>query len=155
MSRPICANTTHVLKNIFRHWIQTYGHDLYINASTLSYRLVYEGIWATNRSIAFTPVLLSECLEKALTSIHVFLQIRQTYWCLCLTDAWPKSLQLIEDIEEPQTDKYKEITNDWKYDISHTLTLLPVWDLENFMLLIFFVQYRIHHWLREESVASF
>jgi hypothetical protein len=55
-------------------------HDLHINAGPLPCRLVYEG------SIAFTSVLLSEDSEMSLTLIHVFVQIRQTYWCPCLTD---------------------------------------------------------------------
>jgi hypothetical protein len=37
-------------------------------------------------------------------------------------------------------DKYKEITNDWNDDASCMLKLLPVWDLENFMRLIFVAQ---------------
>jgi hypothetical protein len=41
-----------------------------------------------------------------------FIQIWQTYWCLCLTDVWHESLQLMEGIEKPHTGKYKEITND-------------------------------------------
>jgi hypothetical protein len=36
-------------------------------------------------------------------------------------------------------DKYKEITNDWNYDASCTLTSHLVWDLENFKCLIFVV----------------
>jgi hypothetical protein len=46
----------------------------------------------------------------------------------------------MEGIEKPYADKYKEITNDWNYDASCTLTSLPVWDLENFKRLIFVVQ---------------
>jgi hypothetical protein len=46
----------------------------------------------------------------------------------------------MEGIEKPHTDKYKEITNNWNYDASCTLTSLPVWDLENFNCLIFVVQ---------------
>jgi hypothetical protein len=38
----------------------------------------------------------------------------------------------MEGREKPHTDKYKEIMNDWNYDASCALTLLPVWDLENF-----------------------
>jgi hypothetical protein len=37
-------------------------------------------------------------------------------------------------------DKYKEIVNDWNYDISSTLTSPPVSVLENFKCLIFVVQ---------------
>jgi hypothetical protein len=71
---------------------RTCKHDLRINPSPLPCRLVYEGTWSTNRSTAFTSVSLSEDSEMSLTSIHVFLQIRQTYWCLCLTDVWHESL---------------------------------------------------------------
>jgi hypothetical protein len=46
----------------------------------------------------------------------------------------------MEGIDKPHTGKYKEITNDWNYDASCTLTSLPVWDLENFKRLIFVVQ---------------
>jgi hypothetical protein len=46
----------------------------------------------------------------------------------------------MEGIEKPHADKYKEITNNWNYDASCTLTSLPVWDLENFKRLIFVVQ---------------
>jgi hypothetical protein len=42
--------------------------------------------------------------------------------------------------EKPRMVKYKAITNDWNYDASCTLTSLPVWDLENFNLLVFVVQ---------------
>jgi hypothetical protein len=65
---------------------RTCKNDLRINASPLPCRLVYEGTWASNRSIAFTSVLLLEDSEMSLTLIAVFLEIRQTYWCLCLTD---------------------------------------------------------------------
>jgi hypothetical protein len=46
----------------------------------------------------------------------------------------------MEGIEKPHVYKYKEITNDWNYDASCTLTSLPVWDLENFKRLISVVQ---------------
>jgi hypothetical protein len=46
----------------------------------------------------------------------------------------------MEGIDKPRTGKYKEITNYSNYDASCTLTSLPVWDLENFKLLIFVVQ---------------
>jgi hypothetical protein len=46
----------------------------------------------------------------------------------------------MEGTEKPYVDKYKEITNDWNYDASCTLTSLPVSDLENFMHLIFVAQ---------------
>jgi hypothetical protein len=46
----------------------------------------------------------------------------------------------MEGIEKPHMDKYKEITNNWNYDSSCTLTSLLVWDLENFKRLIFVVQ---------------
>jgi hypothetical protein len=70
-------------------------------------RLAYDGTWATNRSVAFTSVLLSEDSEMSLTLIQVFLQIRQTHWCLCLTDVRHESLRLMKGIEKPHTDKYK------------------------------------------------
>jgi hypothetical protein len=43
----------------------------------------------------------------------------------------------MEGREKPNMDKYKEITNDWNYDASYTLTSLPVRDLENLKCLIF------------------
>jgi hypothetical protein len=46
----------------------------------------------------------------------------------------------MEGMEKPHVDKHKEITNNWNYDASCTLTSLPVWDLEHFNLLIFVVQ---------------
>jgi hypothetical protein len=46
----------------------------------------------------------------------------------------------MEGIEKLHTDKYKEITNNWNYDASCTVTSLPVWDLENFKGLIFVLQ---------------
>jgi hypothetical protein len=46
----------------------------------------------------------------------------------------------MEGIEKPHTDKFKDITNNWNYDASCTLTSLPVWDLENFKRLIFAVR---------------
>jgi hypothetical protein len=72
-----------------------------------------------------------------LTLIHIFLQIRQTYWCLCLTDVWRESLLLMEGIEKPHVYKYKAITNNWNYDASCKLTSLPVWDLQKFQALDF------------------
>jgi hypothetical protein len=46
----------------------------------------------------------------------------------------------MKGIEKPHTDKRKEITNNWNYDASCTLTSLPVWDSENFKCLISVVQ---------------
>jgi hypothetical protein len=46
----------------------------------------------------------------------------------------------MEGIGKPHTSKYNEITNNWNYDASCTLTSLPVWDLENFRCLVFVVQ---------------
>jgi hypothetical protein len=46
----------------------------------------------------------------------------------------------MEGVEKPHTDKYKQITNDWFYIASCSLTSLPVWDLENFKRLVFVVQ---------------
>jgi hypothetical protein len=46
----------------------------------------------------------------------------------------------MEGTEKPHVDKHKEITNDWNYDASCTVTSLPVWDLGNFKRLIFVVQ---------------
>jgi hypothetical protein len=46
----------------------------------------------------------------------------------------------MEGIDKPHTGKYKEITNYSNYDVSCTLTSLPVWDLENFKRLIFVKQ---------------
>jgi hypothetical protein len=46
----------------------------------------------------------------------------------------------MEGIEKPHTDKNKEITNNWNYDASCTVTSLPVWNLQNFKRLIFVVQ---------------
>jgi hypothetical protein len=116
MSRPICANTTHALKKYLDSGIRTCKRDLCINASPLLCRLVYKRTWATNRNIAFTFVLLSEDSDKLSALIPDFLQIRQTCWCLCLTDVRHKILQLMEGIDKPHTGKYKEITNDWNYD---------------------------------------
>jgi hypothetical protein len=42
--------------------------------------------------------------------------------------------------EKPHMDKYKEITNDWNYDTSCTLTSLTVWDLGNFKYYLIFVE---------------
>jgi hypothetical protein len=42
----------------------------------------------------------------------------------------------MEGREQPHADKDKEITNDWNFDASCTLTSLPVWNLENFKRLI-------------------
>jgi hypothetical protein len=95
MSGPICANTTHALKKYLDSGIRTCKRDFRISASRLLCRLVHQGTWTTNRSIAFTSVLLSEDSEKSSTLIPDFLQIRQTCWCLCLTDVQHKSLQLM------------------------------------------------------------
>jgi hypothetical protein len=46
----------------------------------------------------------------------------------------------MKGIENPHTDEYKEITNNWNYDARCTLTSLPVRDFENFKRLIFVVQ---------------
>jgi hypothetical protein len=135
----LCEYNTRI-KNYLGSGIRTCTHDLRTNASPLPCRLVYEGTLATNRSIAFTSVLLSEDSDKSPTLIPDFLQIRQTCWCLCLTDVRHKSLQLMKGIDKPHTGKYKEITNDSKYDASCTLTSLPNWELDSFKRLIFVVQ---------------
>jgi hypothetical protein len=83
---------THIKKKNLDSGIRTWKRDLRISTSPLLRRLVYQGTWATNQSIAFTSVLLSEDLEKSSTLIPDFLQIRQTCWCLCLTDIRHKSL---------------------------------------------------------------
>jgi hypothetical protein len=49
-------------------------------------------------------------------------------------------LSLIEGVEKPHVDKYKEIMNDWNYDASCRLISLPVWDLEHFKCLVFVAQ---------------
>jgi hypothetical protein len=46
----------------------------------------------------------------------------------------------VEGIGNPDTDKYKKLTNNWNYDASCTVTSLPVWDFENFKRLNFVVQ---------------
>jgi hypothetical protein len=77
--------------------------------------------------VQLSPPFCCQRIRKShAISIHVFLQIRQTYWCLCLIDIWHKSLQLMKDIEKPHMDKYKQISNNWNYDSSCTLTSLPV-----------------------------
>jgi hypothetical protein len=48
----------------------------------------------------------------------------------------------MEGREKQRTDKYKQITNDWNYDASCTLTSLPVFNLESLKRLIFL--YRVH-----------
>jgi hypothetical protein len=133
----LCEHNTRI-KKYLDNGIWTCKRDLHINASPLLCWFVYQRTWSTNRSIAFTSVLLSEDSEKSSTLIPDFLQIRQIFWCLCLTDVRHKSLQLMEGIDQPHTGKYKEITNDSNYDASCTLTSLPVWDLENYKRLIFF-----------------
>jgi hypothetical protein len=130
----------HTHKKYLDSGIRTCKRDFRINGSPLPCRLVYQGTWPTNRNIAFTSGLLSEDSDKSSTLIPDFLQIGQTCWCLCLTDVRHKTLQLMEGIEKPHKGQYKEITNDWNYDASCTLTSLPVWDFENFTLLIFVVQ---------------
>jgi hypothetical protein len=112
VSRLICANTTHALKNYLDSEIRTCKHDIRINASPLLCQLVYQRTWATNRSIAFTSFFHSEDSEKSSTLILDFLQISQTCWCLYLIDVPHKTLQLMEGIDKPHTGKYKEITND-------------------------------------------
>jgi hypothetical protein len=71
---------------------------------------------------------LPSYLGQATTLKYVSLQNRQTYWCLCLIDIWHKSLLLMEGRDKPNTDKYKEITNDWNYDASCILTSFLVLD---------------------------
>jgi hypothetical protein len=43
----------------------------------------------------------------------------------------------MEGREKPHMDKYKEITNDWNYDASCTLTSLMILDLENCKRVVF------------------
>jgi hypothetical protein len=88
MNRPICRNKTHALKIYLDIETRTCKRDLRINAIPVP----YEGTWATNRSIAFTFVLPSEDSEMPLTLIRVFLQIKQTHWCLCGKDIFHKPL---------------------------------------------------------------
>jgi hypothetical protein len=53
--------------------------------------------------------------ERSLTLIHIFLQIRQTYWCLCLIDIWHKSLQLMEGREKQRKKMYGQIQEDYEW----------------------------------------
>jgi hypothetical protein len=48
----------------------------------------------------------------------------------------------MEGREKPHMDKYKEITNDWNYDTSCMLTLLPVWNILSTWILL----YRVYLW---------
>jgi hypothetical protein len=59
---------------------------------------------------------------------------------VCVSDTWMASLQLMKGREEPHTDKYKEIANDWNYDANCTLTSLPVLGLTYLKSLIFVTQ---------------
>jgi hypothetical protein len=60
----------------------------------------------------------------------------------------------MEGIEKPHVDKYKEITNDWNYDASCTLTSLPVWDLENLkrLILLYSVYVCLNDWMSEMNM---
>jgi hypothetical protein len=87
----------------------------------------------------FSSVLLSEDSEKSLTLIHVFPQTRQTYWCLCLTDVWHKTLWLMEDTESHIR------TNSRSLRMTGIVTTavrlhqsFPVWDLRSFKCLVFY-----------------
>jgi hypothetical protein len=46
----------------------------------------------------------------------------------------------MEGREKPQTDKHKEVTDDWNCDATSTLTSLLVSDIENLKCLIFAAQ---------------
>jgi hypothetical protein len=124
----LCEYNTRV-KKILDIVIRTCKRDVIINTSPLLCRLVGQGTWATNRNIALTCVLLSEDLGMSSTLITDFLKIKQTCWCLCLTDFRHKTMQLMEGIDKPRIGKYKEITNDSNYDASCTVASLPVWEV--------------------------
>jgi hypothetical protein len=62
------------------------------------------------------------------------------FFKVVLIDIWHKNCNKWKETEKQRTDKYKEITNDWNYDVSYTLTSLPVSDLENFKRLFFVAQ---------------
>jgi hypothetical protein len=143
MSRPICANTTHALKiYILRQResnLQTWSsHQHQSPTMTIGLR----GNIDNQPKCSFNPCFTFGGHGKVIYIFSCFLQIRQTCWSLRLIDVWHKSLQLMEGIEKPHTDKYKEITNDWNYDASCTLTSLPVWDLANFSA--WFLLYRLY-----------
>jgi hypothetical protein len=61
----------------------------------------------------------------------------------------------MEERGKPQTDKYNEITNNWKYDVSCTCITLPVWELENFKRKIFVAQSVQNVHVKAEVVRSF
>jgi hypothetical protein len=69
-----------------------------------------------------------------LTSIHVSLQIRQTYWCLW----WRHLARIINGRQEQAThEQTQEALNDCNYDTSCTLITFPVWDLQHTKHFIF------------------
>jgi hypothetical protein len=78
-----------IKENIYwYHDSNSHIFDLCINAILLP-QFVYQWIWMSEQRTAFTFILpwnLVTCVRKSLTLIYAFLQIRQTYWCLCLTD---------------------------------------------------------------------
>jgi hypothetical protein len=80
--------------------------------------------------MVFPPVLVSISL------INIFLQIRQTLLFLRNRHL----AYIAEGREKSHTEKYKDITSDWNYDASCTLTSLPFSDLENFKGSIFVAQ---------------
>jgi hypothetical protein len=83
----LCEYNTRIKKNVFRHQDS--------NLQTLSSHQCQSPTnadWSVRKHGQTTEVLHSEDSEKSLTSIHVFIKIRQTYWCLFSTHIWNKSL---------------------------------------------------------------
>jgi hypothetical protein len=69
--------------------------------------------------------------EKSLTLILAFFFKLGTHiGGLALLTTGIDHLQLMESIEKPQMDKYKNIMNDWNYNASCVLTSLLVWEYQ-------------------------
>jgi hypothetical protein len=85
----ICAKKTRALEIIHAD-IRTSTIIFYLsmNAGLLPYQLVHWRIWMSERIIVYTFV----CRGKIITINSCFLEITQTYWCLCLIDIWHKYL---------------------------------------------------------------
>jgi hypothetical protein len=119
---------------------------LRINASLQRYRLVCHRIQTSKQRIVFTFVFPSNLVTRRgkvlnIYSFMFFLKLSRHIGVYAFSHlAWRILISGRQGREKPHTDKYRKITDDWNYDVSCTLTSLPVWDLENFKHLIFGVQ---------------
>lgn len=115
----ICANTPYTLKKHILIQRPEFGNVIFAPMPLPYPTDLYTSKTGQRITVIFTSTLphnLVTHLTNISTSIHVYLHIWQTNWCLCLTDIWHKKFELMKGRKKPYITKHKNITKNWNYD---------------------------------------